>query len=53
MAGKTGSFPRFWITTRAGRDLANLYGINWDRVQEYDWQRRKGPRSLSRKRTPS
>ena len=25
-----------------GRDLASLYAIDWDRVQEYDWRRRKG-----------
>jgi len=25
----------------AGRDLASLYGIDWDRVQELDWARRK------------
>lgn len=28
--------------TMRGRDLSSGYGIDWDRVQEYDWQRRKG-----------
>ena len=37
-----------------GRDLSSAYGINWDRVQEFDWQRRKGltGRSSRRVRQP-
>ena len=36
-----------------GCDLASLYGIDWDRVQEYDWQRRKNRRKpVSRLRIP-
>jgi hypothetical protein len=27
-----------------GRDLSSGYAINWDRVQEYDWRRRKSPK---------
>jgi len=26
----------------SGRDLPSQYAINWDKVQEYDWMRRKG-----------
>jgi hypothetical protein len=33
----------------SGRDLSSLYAINWDRVQEYDWQRSK---KVSIRRTP-
>ncbi len=29
----------------AGRDLSSFYAINWDRVQEYDWERRKNRQS--------
>jgi hypothetical protein len=32
-----------------GRSLSSHYAIDWDRVQEYDWQRRKG---VSTRRTP-
>jgi hypothetical protein len=35
-----------------GKDMSNLYAIDWDRVQEYDWQRRKSRKMVSRKRTP-
>jgi hypothetical protein len=35
-----------------GRDLSSLYAIDWDRVQEYDWERRKGPKKVSKLRTP-
>lgn len=28
--------------SHTGRDLASLFAINWDRVQEYDRERRKG-----------
>jgi hypothetical protein len=34
--------------SQTGRDLASAYGINWDRVQQYDWQRRKGPKKASK-----
>ena len=30
-----------------GRDLPSGYGINWDRVQENDWARRKGRKLVS------
>lgn len=32
----------------AGRDLPSQFAIDWDRVQEYDWQRRKGLKQVSR-----
>jgi hypothetical protein len=28
----------------AGRDLPSYYAIDWDRVQEFDWQRRQNRR---------
>jgi hypothetical protein len=36
----------------AGRDLPSFYAIDWDRVQEVDWERRKSLKSVSRRRTP-
>ena len=32
----------------AGRDLSSLYAIDWDRVQQYDWERRKGLKQVPR-----
>jgi hypothetical protein len=38
---KSGILVRQKNKSGRGRDLSSLYAIDWDRVQEYDWQRRK------------
>lgn len=38
---QSGILVRERRTSTRGRDLASLYGIDWDRVQELDWMRRK------------
>ena len=45
---QSGILVRQHVKSSAGRDLPNLYAIDWDRVQEYDWQRRR-----DRKKVPT
>jgi hypothetical protein len=49
---KSGILVRQKNKSGSGRDLSSLYGINWDRVQEYDRQRQKGLTWVSTRRTP-
>jgi hypothetical protein len=38
--------------TATGRDVSSAFAIDWDRVQQYDWERRKGLNQVSTSRTP-
>jgi hypothetical protein len=45
-----GILVRKKCSTEAGRSISSLYAIDWDRVQQFDWERRKGLRQMSKPR---
>ena len=48
---RSGFLVRQRNRSSSGRDLSSLYAVDWDRVQEADWTRRKRLKRVSRSRT--